>query len=218
MISILDVKDHLKMKGGCQLKKKVIIYSDYICPFCYIGKKRIERLQEEFDIEVEWRGLQIHPETPLEGQTLQEMGLNHHYIEMVIEHVNRLAAEIDLLLKPPPKISNSKWALLLCEFAKEHGKFEEYHSEIFKAYWEDGQDIGDSEVLFDIIDRIGLDYKKAQEFIKRKKGSEKMDEFLLEAKAWEINSVPTFIIGNIKIEGAQPYELFKKAMENYSCL
>ena len=198
------------------MEKKVIIYSDYICPFCCIGKKRIERLQKEFDVDVEWRGLEIHPETPPEGQTLEEMGLNPNYIDMVIENVNRLAAEVGLILKPPPKISNSKMALLLCEYARDKGKFDEYHTEIFKAYWEDGLDIGDIEVLLDIIDKIGLDYKKAKFFIIRKRGSEKVDEFLLEAKAWGIDSVPTFIIGNIKIEGAQPYELFKRALENSS--
>jgi predicted DsbA family dithiol-disulfide isomerase len=177
----------------------------------------MDRLRREFDVEVEWRGLEIHPETPPEGETLEEMGLNHHYIEMVIDNVNRLAAEIDLILKPPKKISNSKMALWLCEFAKENGRFNEYHSEIFRAYWEDGEDIGDIDILLDIIDKIGLNYIKAKDFIKRKGGSEKIDEFLLEAKAWGINSVPTFIIGNIKIEGAQPYELFKRALENYIC-
>ena len=93
------------------MKKKVIVYSDYICPFCFIGKHRMDRLQEELDVEIEWRGLEIHPETPPEGQTLEDMDINPHYIDMVIENVNKLAAEIALELKSPPKISNSKRAL-----------------------------------------------------------------------------------------------------------
>jgi predicted DsbA family dithiol-disulfide isomerase len=196
------------------MKHKVIIYSDYICPFCYIGKNRIDRLQEEFDVDVEWRGLEIHPETPQEGQTLEEMGLNPHYIDMVIENVNKLAEEINLILKSPSKISNSKMALQLCEYAKDNGRFNKYHEEVFRAYWEDGDDIGDIEVLCDIIEKIGLDSEKAREFLKKKKGSETLDRFLLEAKAWGIDSVPTFIIGEIKIEGAQPYELIKKALKH----
>lgn len=196
------------------MEKKVIVYSDYICPFCYIGKKRIDRLQKEFDVEVEWRGLEIHPETPPEGQTLEEMGLNPNYIDMVIENVNKLASEIGLNLRPPSRISNSKIALQLCEYTKENKRFNEYHIEVFKSYWEDGLDIGDIEVLLDIIDKIDLDCQSAKDFIKGNRGSEKVDEFLLEAKAWGIDSVPTFIIGNVKIEGAQPYELLKKAVEN----
>jgi predicted DsbA family dithiol-disulfide isomerase len=196
------------------MKRKVIVYSDYICPFCYIGKHRMDRLEQEFDVEIEWRGLEIHPETPSEGQTLKDMGLDHHYVDMVIENVRSLAAEIALVLNPPKLIANSNKALRLCEFARENGKFDDYHSEVFKAYWEEGLNIGDIEVLLDIIDRIGLDYEMAREFLKRKKASEKIDRFLLEAKAWGVDSVPTFIIGNIKIEGAQPYELIKKAMNN----
>jgi predicted DsbA family dithiol-disulfide isomerase len=199
------------------MNTKVIVYSDYICPFCFIGKHRIDRLQREFEIDVEWRALEIHPETPPEGLTLEELGLNPHYLEMVLENVNRLAAEIDLMLKTPKRISNSKKALLLCEYAKEKGKFDEYHSGIFKAYWQDGMDIGDSETLFDIIDGIGLDPKEAKEFLENESMHEKMEEFLLEAKAMGIDSVPTFVIGNIKIEGAQPYELFIRALENTKC-
>jgi predicted DsbA family dithiol-disulfide isomerase len=202
------------MNGGYKMKQKVIIYSDYICPFCYIGLNRVNRLQNEFDVDVEWRGLEIHPETPKEGQTLEDMGLNPHYIDMVIENVNKLAAEINLNLKSPSKISNSKSALQLCEFAKKNGKFDEYHKEVFKSYWEDGEDIGDIEVLCSIINKIGLNPSIAKQFLEKEKGSEEVDRFLLEAKAWGIDSVPTFIIGNIKIEGAQPYELFIKALKH----
>jgi predicted DsbA family dithiol-disulfide isomerase len=174
----------------------------------------MDRLKKEYDVEIEWRGLEIHPETPKEGQTLREMGLDHHYIEMVIENVLTLAKELDLILRAPKLVANSKMALRLCEFARENERFDEYHTEVFRAYWEDGLNIGDMEVLLDIIDRIGLDYNKAKDFLKQKKASEKIDRFLLEARAWGVDSVPTFIIGNIKIEGAQPYELIKKAMNN----
>ena len=195
------------------MKKKVIVYSDYICPFCYIGKNRMDRLQRELDVDVEWRGLEIHPETPPEGQTLEEMGINPHYIDMVRENVNRMAEELDLLIKPPPKVSNSKMALLLCEYVREKDKFTEYHTEIFKAYWQDGKDIGSLDVLLDIIEKLGLDPENARGFLENEDASEKMAEFLLEARAFGIDGVPTFIIGSIVIEGAQPYEVIKKAVE-----
>jgi predicted DsbA family dithiol-disulfide isomerase len=198
------------------MKKKVIVYSDYICPFCFIGKHRMERLKEELDVEIEWRGLEIHPETPTEGQTLEEMGLNPHYIEMVIENVNKLAAEIDLELKIPIKISNSKRALMLAEYAKENGKFCEYHHEVFKAYWQDQKDIGNIDALSDIMDQIGLDSNEAQEYLEEEKAKEKIKKLLLEARSLGIDGVPTFVISTIIIEGAQPYEVIKKAVERES--
>jgi predicted DsbA family dithiol-disulfide isomerase len=75
-------------------------------------------------------------------------------------------------------------------------------------------DIGDRDTLFDIIDGLGLDPEKAEIFLKKENVQEKIEKYLLEAKAWEIDSVPTFIFGNIKIEGAQPYELMQKAVRD----
>ncbi len=194
------------------MKKKVTVYWVYICPFCYIGKLRIDKLQEEFNVEVEWRGLEIHPETPKEGQTLEEMGINPHYIEMVRENVRRMAKELNLELIPPPKVSNSKMALLLAEYAKENGRFHEYHKEVFKAYWHDGKDIGNTRILFDIIKKIGLEANEAKKFLKDKSGNQKMAEHLKEAREKSIDGVPTFIIGFEIIEGAQPYEVLKRVM------
>ncbi|MEE9152328.1 MAG: DsbA family oxidoreductase [Thermoplasmata archaeon] len=194
------------------MKKKVIVYSDYICPFCYIGKNRIDRIKKEFGVEVEWRGLEIHPETPKEGQTLEDMGVNPHYVEMVREHVKRLAKEENLDLKPHTRISNSKMALQLAEFAKENEKFDEYHDEVFKAYWMDVRDIGNPDILFDIIQKIGLDPNEARNFLEGGKAAQKMGEFLSEAKALGIDGVPTFLIGSKIVEGAQPYEVIKRAV------
>jgi predicted DsbA family dithiol-disulfide isomerase len=203
--------------GGCMMKKKVIVYSDYICPFCFIGKHRMDRLKEELDVEIEWRGLEIHPETPTEGQTLEEMGLNPHYIEMVIENVNKLAKEIEIELKTPPKISNSKRALVLAEYAKEKDKFYEYHCEVFKAYWQDQKDIGNIDVLSDIVDQIGLDSKEAKQYVEDERAKDRIKRFLKEARSLGIDGVPTFVFGKIIIEGAQPYEVIKETIERESC-
>lgn len=197
---------------GDLMKKKVIVYWDYICPFCYIGKLRIDRLQEEFNVEVEWRGLEIHPETPKEGQTLKEMGINPHYIEMVRENIHKMAKELNLDLIPPPKVSNSKMALHLAEFVKEKGRFHDYHKEVFKAYWQDEKDIGNPDILFNIIEKIGLEAKDAKKYIEEERGKQKMVEYLKEARKNGIDGVPTFIIGFEIVEGAQPYEVFKRIM------
>ncbi|UCG71017.1 MAG: DsbA family protein [Thermoplasmata archaeon] len=151
------------------------------------------------------------------SQTLEEMGINPHYIDMVRENVYRMAKELDLMLKPPPKVSNSKMALLLCEYVKDLEKFNEYHTEVFKAYWQDGKDIGNLDVLLNIIEKLGLDPEEARAFLDNERTSEKMAEFLLEARAFGVDGVPTFIIGSIIIEGAQPYEVIKKAVEQVRC-
>lgn len=199
------------------MKNKVIVYSDYICPFCFIGKHLMDRLEEELDTEVEWRGLEIHPETKPEGQTLEEIGINPDYIAMVIENVNKLAAEIGLKLRLPPKISNSKKALVLAEYAKEKGKFNEYNYEVFKAYWQDQKDIGSIDILTNILDKIGLDPKGARSYLKKERGKKRIKMFYFEAQSLGIDGVPTFVIGGQIIEGAQPYDIIKNMVEKEIC-
>ena len=102
-------------------------------------------------MDVEWKGFEIHPETPSEGQALEELGLPKDYIEMSKRNVEKLAKDTNLDLKERQKISNSNLALRTAEFAKKKGKFNKFHNRIFRAYWQEGKDIGDSEILFDII-------------------------------------------------------------------
>lgn len=72
-----------------QTKPKVVIFSDCICPFCYIGKDRADKLKEEFGIAVEWKMTEIHPETPMQG--IPRHSINSPYLSKVWSHVQELA-------------------------------------------------------------------------------------------------------------------------------
>ena len=54
------------------MKLKIIAYSDNICPFCYVGLKRIDKLKKEIDFDIEWRGFEIHPDTPKKGIKIKD--------------------------------------------------------------------------------------------------------------------------------------------------
>jgi predicted DsbA family dithiol-disulfide isomerase len=192
-------------------KPKVTVYSDYICPFCYIGKNRVERLEEEFDVDVEWKGFEIHPETPEEGRTIEEMGFNKEYIEMARTNVNRLANQDGLEIKLPPRVSNSRLALEISEYAKQKGKFKEFYDAVFNAYWKEGRDIGSKEYLFQIAEESGLKTKELKTYLEEGRGHKKLNEHLSEVRSLGITGVPTFIVGDKMIVGAQPYEVLKKA-------
>ena len=192
---------------------KVTVFSDYICPFCYIGKARIDKLQKEFDLDVEWKGFEIHPETPSEGQTLEELGMSKDYIEMSKRNVENLAKDANLDLRKRQKISNSNLALRITEFAKERGKFNEFHNRIFRSYWQEGKNIGDFEILFDIIEEIGLYKDDLKRYLKSDKSKEKLDIYLKEVRDRGVTGVPTFIVGDTLVVGAQPYEELKKVTQ-----
>jgi predicted DsbA family dithiol-disulfide isomerase len=102
-----------------QTKLNVIAYSDYICHFCYIGYHRIEQLKKEFNLDVEWKPFEIHPETPKGGTLTEELPFPKEYLEMAFANVKRLADEDGLRLKFSGKLPNSRLALYISEFARE---------------------------------------------------------------------------------------------------
>ncbi|MFX1340917.1 MAG: DsbA family protein [Promethearchaeota archaeon] len=196
-----------------QVKLKVIVYSDYICPFCYIGYHRIEKLKEQFNFDVEWRPFELHPEIPKGGITLNQLPFLRDYLEMVLTNVKRLADEDGLEVKFTEKLPNSQLALYVSEFARKEGKFDEFHKLVFEKYWKEGNDIGDLSLLLDLAESIGLDQSKIEDYIKSDEPREKLRKYLLEIRSYGINGVPAFIIGEQIIFGAQPYEVFKNVIK-----
>lgn len=126
-----------------QKKLKIVVFSDYICPFCYIGFYRVEQLKENFDIEVEWQPFEIHPETPKDGTELSNLPFPKEYLEMMKANIKKLADDVGVTFNLSDKLPNSRMALYLSEFARKKGKFDEFHKLVFDGYWKEGKDIGD---------------------------------------------------------------------------
>lgn len=199
-----------------QKKLNVIVYSDYICPFCYIGYHRIEKLKEQFDLEVEWRPFELHPETPKEGFRMDGKSFPREYLEMVLANVKRLADEDGLEIKFSGKLPNSQLALYIAEFMKKKGKFDEFHKLVFEKYWKEGKDIGDRSLLLDLAESIGVDKNEILDYIKSDEPANLLKEASLELGRYGINGVPTFLIGGKFIVGAQPYEVFEDVIRKVS--
>jgi predicted DsbA family dithiol-disulfide isomerase len=187
-------------------KPKLIIYSDFICPFCYIGKVNMERAKEAFpDLEIEWREFELHPE----GQP----DPNSPYMQQAYEAVKKLADQYDIDMKPEVLIqltSDSHKALLGLVFAKDHGKEVEYREAVFRAYWKEGRDIGNLDVLTSIAREVGLNSEAFAREVEMETGLARLQEAREEAMAHGINGVPTFVYGDMKSVGAQPPEILKR--------
>jgi predicted DsbA family dithiol-disulfide isomerase len=195
-----------------QKKIKVIVFSDYICPFCYIGFHRIKKLKEEYDLEVEWRSFELHPEIPKKGVLKDNLPFPREYLDMVMNNVKRLADEAGIIFKFSGKLPNSQLALLISEFARKEGKFEEFHELVFDNYWKEGKDIGDISLLLDLAESIGLKKDEILDYIKSDEPLNKIKKATMELGRYGINGVPTFIIGDKIVVGAQPYDVFQKAV------
>lgn len=195
-----------------QNKLKIVVYSDYICPFCYVGFYRIKKLKEEFNFEVEWRSFELHPETPKSGVLVDSLPFAKEYLEMVMINVKRLADEVGIKFTFSGKLPNSRLALIVSEFARKKDKFNELHELIFDTYWKEGKDIGDLTVLLDLARSIGLDKKELLDYIESDEPLNILKKTSLELGNIRITGVPTFIIGDRVVVGAQPYEVFQKVI------
>ena len=192
---------------------KVVVYSDYICPFCYIGFHRIEKLKEKYELEVEWKPFELHPEIPKGGIVTEKLSFPTGYLEMVMANVQRLADEDGITFKLSKMLPNSQMALYISEFAKKNGKFDEFHKLVFDNYWKEGRDIGDLSLLLDLAESVGLDKNEIMDYIESDDPPNKLKEASFELGRCGINGVPTFFIGDEVVIGAQPYNVFEEAIE-----
>jgi len=127
--------------------------------------------------------------------------------------VKKLADEIGLKMIRPTFIASSRSALEAAEYASEKGKFDRFHLAIFKAYWEDGKNIGSRSVLLEIAAGCGLDPAELEKALNEKSYSSIINKDNAEAAAMGINGIPAYIIGGYLLVGAQPYRIFRRAME-----
>jgi Predicted dithiol-disulfide isomerase involved in polyketide biosynthesis len=185
---------------------KTVIYYDYICPFCFLGTKRIETLAKEFDLDIEWKGIEIHPEFPPQGvkrsKTLKGRLLAQDIIEM--------AEEDDVQIKLPGILTNTKLCLEASEFAKTKNRFNEFHTSVYEAYFQNGENIGDKNVILQIGGKSGLSTDELEECLKMRTMREKIQENKREAEENLVLGVPTFIFGKFPVHGTQSLESFRK--------
>jgi predicted DsbA family dithiol-disulfide isomerase len=195
-----------------QKKIKMVVFSDYICPFCYIGFYRVEQLKENFDIEVEWRPFEIHPETPKTGSKLSNLPYPKEYLEKMKTNLEALAGDAGITLKFTDKLPNSRMALFFSEFARKKGRFDAFHKLVFDAYWREGKDIGDQELLLILAESLGFRRDDILEYIESEESFNELKKSLKELRNYGINGVPTFLIGESIVIGAQPYDVFEKVI------
>ncbi len=119
---------------------KIKMYSDFICPFCYIGFEVFRKLKPEFDLELDWRGFQIHPEWPAEGMLASEWrnGMDPAARQAVWQRIQAMAVAAGFEMKPPELLTNSRLSLEAAEFAKEAGVGEAFDERVYRAYFYEG--------------------------------------------------------------------------------
>jgi predicted DsbA family dithiol-disulfide isomerase len=191
---------------------KLTVFSDYICPWCYVGQGVVEKLKEEYQVDVEWRPFYLRPDTPEEGMDLPDYILRARAGGSE-ERLEQLAAMHGMKFVSTQRIYNTRLAHEATEYAREHGKANEFHKVVFRKVYAEGQDPSNWEVLREAAREVGLDGVEMQTQVEAEKYTAEVAGQVQEAYQLGVSGVPTYVINDkYALVGAQPYEVFKRAL------
>ncbi len=201
---------------------KLDIISDPICPWCYIGKTLLDRALEaepEHPFEIEWHPFQLNPDMPLVGMDRRaylegKFGGKEQAVKVygqIDQHARDVGLELDLgAIKRTPNTLN---AHRLIHWAGIEQRQSMVMSALFRAYFKEGRDIGDVEVLADLADTCGMDAALVQRLLATDEDLEGIREKDAGFRKMGVNSVPTFIIaGQHAVPGAQSVEVWRNVI------
>ncbi|MCE2895045.1 MAG: DsbA family oxidoreductase [Flammeovirgaceae bacterium] len=204
-------------------KIKIDVVSDVVCPWCYIGKRRLEKaiaqVADQVDVELEYHPFELNPDMPLEGRNQKEyltrkFGSEVKY-QQIVEHVTDVAAQEGLKFDFEKQVisPNTRNAHRLIWFAKKHGKQIEMKEALMKAYFEQGIDLTKMENLISIATQAGIDPEKIKSFLSSTEGMVEVTTSEMQNAQRGISGVPFYIINNqYGVSGAQPSEVFARAL------
>jgi predicted DsbA family dithiol-disulfide isomerase len=191
----------------------VNMVSDVVCPWCIVGYQRLQeaiKTLDNIEVDIKFHPFELNPNMPEEGQNLREHIMEKYGISEQQSAQNRArlveAGEqlgFSFNFTDDSRMQNTFKAHQLIHFAAENGLEEEMKLSLFNAYFTDGKDVNDLGVLVELAESVGLDKTEAEVVIKSEKYAQAVRE---EETIWMqrgIQSVPTFVIGNQGVAGAQ---------------
>ena len=192
---------------------KVTVFSDYICPFCYVGHHRLMRLRDSYDIRINWCLVEIHPENSELGELITSLDYSSDYWNQLVENLNRVAREENIPISELTFTTNSKNALLLAETCKILGQeiFYALHEKLFSAYFVNQENIGNKEVLRRIAHEAGMDDETIESAWRDGPQQQRLLQHYDAARKAEIQSVPSFIFGKRILTGVVDEAVMREA-------
>jgi predicted DsbA family dithiol-disulfide isomerase len=170
-------------------------------------------LKKEYEIEDTWVSYELHPETPPAGMLLSER-FKGHDLSSFYEQLRARGLEVGVVFSNLKLLSNSRLALVASEYARDQGMYHSFHEKMFHAYFTEGLDIGNPDVIAAVAGKSGLDEKETRSAILDGRYASRLDEARKEGQLIGLTGVPLFIVENkYKIVGAQPIETFRDLLK-----
>jgi predicted DsbA family dithiol-disulfide isomerase len=197
---------------------QIDIISDVVCPWCFIGKRRLEKalaMRPEIETEITWRPFQLNPDMPAEGMARADYIATKFGDSGHSRRIHQTIAEagatvgIDFAFDKIKRSPNTRNAHRLIRYATKQGAGNDVVTRLFEGYFLQGRDVGDIATLAKIAAEAGLDEREARAFLS---GDSERDEIVAEdrnARRLGVNAVPCYIFaGQYAISGAQEPEFF----------
>lgn len=207
---------------------KIDIWSDVACPWCYVGKRRLEtalgRLEESGfapQVEIEYHSFELSPDTPVDFDGTEvdflagHKGMPREQVEQMLGQMTQLAAAEGLAYDfDAVQHTKTLAAHELLHHAKAHGKQVEMKERLLKAYFEEGQHVGRVQVLADLAAEVGLDRDETVAALEDGRYADDVQADIEQARAYGINGVPFFVVdGRYGVSGAQDPAVFVQVLE-----
>lgn len=191
---------------------KIKVYSDYVCPFCFLAEQPLKEAIKGKDVEVEWMPYELRP---YPNETLKPEG---HYLQSTWKQSVYPMAEqmgIDIVL---PRVSPQPYSHLAFEgyqYAKEKGKGNQYNDRMLRAFFQEEQDISSIDVLTRLAGEVGLDEEDYRDALTTRKFKEAHKKALKHAyEEANVTAVPTFVIGDTTIAGIRSKETLEQIIDD----
>src|SRR5215831_6541369 len=169
------------------------VFTDFVCPWCYLCTPRIARLEHRLNIDVQWVYFPLHPDTPAEGLSLMDLfagrGLD---LEAMHARMKGLMDAEHLAYERRTHTYNSRLAQELAKWADSKPGFEAIHQALYRGYFVEGENLGDPEVLVEIAKRVGLPEDEARIVLADRTFKEAIDKDWEKARRYGITGVPSF--------------------------
>ena len=203
---------------------KIEIWSDYVCPFCYIGKRRLEEALEQTGLgekaEVVFKAYELDPNSPAVSDMLMKEVLAKKYgmsveeakkmTDNVVDQAKTVGLNYNFDVMTPANTFN---AHRLAKLAEPEGFDKTVSESLLKAYFIDGEEIGTEDVLLRIAEEAGIARERVKEVLDTDEFAEEVRSDIAEAQQIGVRGVPFFVINRkYAISGAQPAEAFAKAL------
>jgi predicted DsbA family dithiol-disulfide isomerase len=204
---------------------KVEIWSDVVCPFCYIGKRKFENALAQFghrdDVQIEWKSFQLTPDfVPTPGESIhaslaKKKGVSEAEGRRMNDYMTQVAKEVGLDYQFDKAIpANTFLAHQLIHFAAHNGQQGAMKERLFAAYYLEGQNLNEVDTLVKLATEIGLDSDAARQALVAGTYANEVRRDEYEAQQISVRGVPFFVFDDkYAVSGAQPSEVFAEVLD-----